>query len=48
MKSTTIRPKQVKWLAILILLTTSRFSVVTYFPGLEMLGGPDPNEWFGH
>lgn len=36
-------PKQIKWISILITLTFSRFSVVTYFPGLEMLGGPDPN-----
>lgn len=47
MTKTTNLPKEVKWIAILILLTTSRFSVVTYFPGLEMLGGPDPNEWLG-
>ncbi|MFT7056778.1 MAG: hypothetical protein ACJAR3_002421 [Roseivirga sp.] len=39
--------KQIKWITILIALTFSRFSVVTYFPGLEMLGGPDPNEWLG-
>ena len=47
MTKTTNLPKEVKWIAILILLTTSRFSVVTSFPGLEMLGGPDPNEWLG-
>jgi hypothetical protein len=47
MTNTTNRPKQIKWIAILIALTFSRFSVVTYFPGLEMLGGPDPNEWLG-
>lgn len=47
MTKTTNLPKEVKWIAILILLTTSRFSVVTYFPGLEMLGGSDPNEWLG-
>ena len=47
MNNTKNRPKQVKWIAILILITTGRFSVVTYFEGLEMFGGPDPNEWFG-
>ena len=41
------RPNQVKWIAILIALTFSRFSVVTFFPGLEMFGGPEPNEWIG-
>ena len=41
------RPNQVKWIAILIALTFSRFSVVTFFPGLEMFGGPEPNEWLG-
>ena len=47
MTNATIRPKQVKWIALLIALTFSRFSVVTFFPGLEMFGGPEPNEWIG-
>lgn len=47
MKNTIIRPKQVKWITILIALTFSRFSVVTFFPGLEMFGGLEPNEWIG-
>lgn len=45
MTNTTISPKQVKWITILIALTLSRFSVVSFFPGLEMFGGPEPNEW---
>lgn len=47
MKNTIIRPKQVKWITILIALTFSRFSVVTFFPSLEMFGGLEPNEWIG-
>ena len=47
MTNTIIRPKQIKWIAILIALTFSRFSVVTFFTGLEMFGGPEPNEWIG-
>ncbi|MCH2046838.1 MAG: hypothetical protein MK212_22170 [Saprospiraceae bacterium] len=47
MTNTITAPKQVKWIAILIALTFSRFSVVTFFPGLEMFGGPEPNEWIG-
>lgn len=47
MTNTKNRPNQVKWIAVLIALTVSRFSVVTFFPGLEMFGGPEPNEWIG-
>jgi hypothetical protein len=33
-------------MTIMMVLTFSRFSVVTYFPHLEMYGGIDANAWF--
>ncbi len=34
-------------IALLILLTTIRFMVVTFLPSLQMFGGPNPDAWIG-
>ena len=34
-------------IALLILLTSIRFMVVSFLPSLEMFGGPNPDAWIG-
>jgi hypothetical protein len=39
------RPRAATIIAVLMLLTTVRFSVVFSIPGLEMFGGIEPDAW---
>jgi hypothetical protein len=41
------RPRAIILITIAMAVTFSRFSVITYFPHLEMYGGVDANAWFG-
>lgn len=41
------RPRAIILITVAMAITFSRFSVITYFPHLEMYGGIDANAWFG-
>lgn len=41
------RPRAIILITVAMAITFSRFSVITYFPNLEMYGGIDANAWFG-
>ena len=43
---TSTRPRAVTWIAVLMLLTITRFSVVFRLPSLEMFDGSSPDAWF--
>ena len=43
--TTTIRPHQITWIVILMLLTMMRFFMFTQLPSLQMFGGVNPDAW---